>query len=60
MYIVLLFGLRPKNTHKPNAIYKRKAGGEPSTWFPPGGLVERSISKVTKAQTKMNNQSHKI
>ena len=23
------------------AIYKRKAGGKPPTWLPPGGLVER-------------------
>ena len=22
-------------------VYERKAGGKPSTWLPPGGLVER-------------------
>ena len=27
-----------------------KAGGKPSTWFPPGGLVEQDISTLAKSK----------
>ena len=27
-----------------------KAGGKPSTWFPPGGLVEQDISNLENSQ----------
>ena len=29
-------------------VCELKAGGKPSTWFPPGGLVEQDISTLTK------------
>ena len=31
-----------------------KAGGKPSTWFPPGGLVEQDISTLTKSTYQIN------
>ena len=33
-----------------------KAGGKPSTWFPPGGLVEQDISTLTKSTYQKKNQ----
>ena len=33
---------------------KLKAGGKPSTWFPPGGLVEQDISTLTKSTYQIN------
>ena len=35
-------------------IRELKAGGKPSTWFPPGGLVEQDISTLTKSTYQIN------
>ena len=31
-----------------------QTGGKPSTWFPPGGLVEQDISPLTKSTYQIN------
>ena len=33
-------------------VYTLDAGGKPSTWFPPGGLVEFSMFGVSKISYK--------
>ena len=37
---------------------KLKAGGKPSTWFPPGGLVEQSIDKKQNDEDEDENDDH--
>ena len=44
------------------SIFLLKAGGKPSTWFPPGGLVEQDISILTKStyQKNFNKKIHML
>ena len=34
-----------------------EAGGKPSTWFPPGGLVEQSTGRQIKRKRRVGRQS---
>ena len=34
------------------------AGGKPSTWFPPGGLVEQDLTGVVFSCVKKNNNNN--
>ena len=42
------------------ARYELRAGGKPSTWFPPGGLVEQSdLSKQHRQEQQGQEQTNK-
>ena len=47
---------RPPNEHKAQRETRCKAGGKPSTWFPPGGLAEGLQERNPIKTTQQNNQ----